>query len=510
MPRNIATLGAALTILAFPIDALIQTAIRMPSKLELVEKLRNPPTEFQNYPNSTFLRRSSTYTLVQIMTDLDDVWPDVSMVNAIQYGVGYSHGLAEFMQFTDTVYCPTGYCEFPKMQTLDIESACRLRHDVKFIQGDADAASYETLPGTDLALYADGYTFDNGHDDSDDVANHQIAVKSYSAWPRERTEPAYPADNYERDIFNWTRSRPLIARTSMLINREGVYDGDIKNSTYGIECALYWKVKTTTGYVNDMSNYTLAWEHDTSIETDFVWTNTSTGLALALIPSKCVVDGDYVPHPNENSYNDTFYKDNCIYAVPSKTNAALQAMLKDPWYGLNGDLALMRTIPDTDLGVWNRRNSFIMNLDAATRQNTTEQALHGVAEIWQNIAYFAGDTVRNAQSYQSSGSYTNLEVHGTISALVTYYSIDWPRLSVPAFIVLSCALFMVYTAILTRREYAWRRSALPLLFHGLEDHERHAQGDVRDFNAMQDAAKDIRVRLTEHVDDTGARLTTQR
>lgn len=508
MSRNIATIGAALMILALPIDAFIQSAIRMPSKLELVEKLRNSPPEFQNYRNLTFLRRSSTYAAFQTMTDFDDVWPEVTMVNAIQYGVGYSHGLAEFMQFSDAVYCPTGYCEFPQMQTLDIESACRLRHDVKFIQGDADAASYETLPGTDLALFADGYTLDNGHDDSDNVANHQIAVQSYSTWPRERTEPAYPADNYERDIFNWTRSRPLIARTSMLINREGVGNGDTRNSTYGIECALYWTIKTTTGYLNDTSNYTMAWEYDTSVEIEFAWTNISTDFALALIPSKCIVDGDPVPHPNEGSYNDTIFKDNCIYWVPNKTNVALQAMLKDHSYGLNGDLKLMRTIPNTEQSVWNERNSFIMNLEAVTR-GTPNQTLPSVAAIWHNMAYFAGNTVRSAMSYQS-GAPTYLKVYGTMLALVTYYSVDWARLSVPAFIVLSCALFMVYTAILTRREYAWRRSALPLLFHGLEDHERHAQGDIRDFNAMQDAAKDIRVRLTEHVDDTGARLTTQR
>jgi hypothetical protein len=509
MPRNIATIGAALTILALPMDALIQSAIRMPSKLELVEKLRNSPPEFQNYRNLTFLRRSSTYATVQIMTDFDNIWPEVTMVNAIQYGVGYSLGLAEFMQITDAVYCPTGYCEFPQMQTLDIESACRLRHDVEFIQGDADTASYETLPGTDLALYADGYTLDNGYDDSEDVANQQIAVQSYSTWPRERTEPAYPTDNYERNIFNWTLSRPLITRTSMLINRQGVDNGDTRNSTYGIECALYCKVKTTTGYLNDTSKYNLAWDDDTSIETNFAWINTSTDANLALIPSKCIVDGDQVPHPNESSYNDTFFKDNCIYWVPNKTNVALQAMLKHPWYGLNGDLKLMRTIPDTDQSVLNERNSFMMNLEVVTR-GTPNQTLFGVADIWQNMAYFAGNTVRNAKSVQSNGSLTNLGVQGTMSDLVTYYSVDWARLSVPAFIVLSCALFMVYTAVHTRREYAWRRSALPLLFHGLEDHERHAQGDVRDFNAMQDAAKNIRVRLTEHVDDTGARLTTQK
>jgi hypothetical protein len=432
------------------------------------------------------------------------------MVNAIQYGVGYSHGLAEFMEFTDSVYCPTGYCEFPQMQTLDIESACRLRHDVEFVEGDADTAPYQTLPGTDLELYIEGYADDDVHED---VANHLITVQSYPTWPTGRTKPAYPTENYEKDIFNWTQSRPLIARTSMLINRGDLDNGEARNHTYGIDCALYWKVKTTTGYVNDTSNYVLAWEDDTSIDLlSYAWTN-SSDVTLTLIPSECVLNGDRVSPPK--NHTDPLYTKNCIYMIANKTNVGLQAMLKDPWFGLNGDFKLMHIIPDNGQSVYNRRNSFIMNLDAATvdaanNEKTPEQALQDIAVIWQNIAYFAGDTVRNAESYQSSGSYTNLEVQGTISALVTYYSIDWARLSAPAIIVLSCALFVVYTALLTKREYAWRRSALPLLFHGLEDQERHAQGDVRDFNAMQDAAKEIRVRLTEHVDDTGTRLITQR
>jgi hypothetical protein len=471
----------------------------MPSKLQLVDKLPG----FESYRNSVFLKRCTSYSEFQIMASPDDFWPEISMVNAIQYGLGYSHGLGEFMQVTDNVYCPTGYCTFPQMQTLDIESVCRLRHDVEFVQGDEGFASYQTLPGTDLRLYVEGYTVDNNNN-SDNVVRHQITVKSYSTWPTNDTEPAYPIGDYETDIFNTTGGL-LITRTSMLINRNDIDNKDANDSTYGIDCALIWNVKTTHGYVNDTSNFTLAWDNDASIYFNDTWSDTSD---MILTPLECIVNGNRVLQPNESSYNSTFYGDNCMYVVPNKTIAGLQAMLRDPWSGLNGDLELMRTIPDTNQSVWNERNSFIMNLEVVTG-GTPNQTLFGVAAIWQNMAYFAGNTVRSARSYQS-GVPTYLGVHGTMSALVTYYSVDWAHLSVPAFIVLSCALFMVYTAVHTRREYAWRRSALPLLFHGLEDHERHAQGDVRDFNAMQDAAKNIRVRLTEHVDDTGARLTTQK
>ena len=91
---------------------------------------------------------------------------------------------------------------------------------------------------------------------------------------------------------------------------------------------------------------------------------------------------------------------------------------------------------------------------------------------------------------------------------IFYYSIDWKFLVMPAFVVLSCALSVLYTALQTKNEYAWRRSALPLLFHGLEERERSAHGDLRDINVMQDVAEHMRVRLEEHVDANGARLVT--
>jgi hypothetical protein len=468
----------------------------MPSRLERVDQLRDPPLEFRNYANTTFLRKSTSYSEFQMITNPDDVWPEVAMVNAIQYGLGYSNGPGQFMQVITGVYCPTGYCKFPKMQTLDIEYVCRLRNDVIFVQGNPGYASYQTLPGTDVRLYVNGYK---------DVLKQQIAVKSYSKWPTDRTDPAYPIGNYERDVFNWTRG-PLIARTSMLFNYEPSYNVDAKDNTYGIDCALYWNVRTTTGYVNSTSNFTLAWEDDTSIVSNFGQLDNGD---VSLTPLECVVNGGRVPQQHESSYNDTYYLDNCKYRISNKAHVGLQSMLTDSHSGLTGNLSLMHIIPGTNQSVWNKRDLFIMNLAASTWQMTPEQALISVTTMWQNMAYCAGNTVRSARRVYTNGLWTYLTVDGTISALVTYYLIDWPRLSAPAFIVLSCALFVVYTAILTRKEYAWRRSALPLLFHGLEDHERCAQGDVRDFNAMQDVAKEIRVRLTEHVDDTGARLTTQ-
>ncbi|KAF3039580.1 hypothetical protein E8E12_008772 [Didymella heteroderae] len=295
--RNLAAMGAALTILALPIDALIQSAIRMPTKVELVNNLRNLSPEFMEAQNETFLERAVSYTKWQTMTDATDVWPETAMVNAIQYGLGFINGPSDYVKTQTIVDCPTGYCDFTKAQTLSVGYECMYRDDIVYVPRKGNMAPYQTLPGTDLRLYVEGYR---------GVTRQRIVAATYSQYPVPEPILDYPMEYFDNDPLLKIKV-PLIARTSMMFNWINATGQKALRSTYAMDCALFWKVRT-----------------------------------------------------------------------------------------------------------------------------------------------------------------------------------------------------------MEMNEYAWRRSALPLLFHGLEDHERFAQGDVRDFKVMQDAAKEIRVRLTEHVDENGARLTTQK
>jgi hypothetical protein len=128
--------------------------------------------------------------------------------------------------------------------------------------------------------------------------------------------------------------------------------------------------------------------------------------------------------------------------------------------------------------------------------------------MWSNIAFASSSAVRHTKSRVEAGI-LQLTTEGTVWRGIFYYRIDWARLGLPAFVVAFAAFFVLYTAIKTRKEYAWRRSALPLLFHGIEDRERIALGDVRSFLTMHDVAEKLHVKLEEHVDANGARFTTQ-
>lgn len=469
----------------------------MPSSVQPIRDLKSRSYEFDGYQSETYFSRAISYTDYYQMTSVDDVWPSIAMMNAIQWGQSYSNGPSRLVSAPVKVDCPYGYCVFNTTQTLSVGHVCVRRTDIQYIPYDGTIAAHQTLPGTDMAFYFDG---------ADDLKRQSIVVASYTSFPNSTTYPRYPSNMYETDVFGG-RYGPLIARTSMMFNPGSTADRSVDNGTIAIECGLFWGIKTYTIYVNETTDFEYYEENNSSMTlTKFV--DTTNGYPRwVLKPATCIVDGEHVPSRNETGFDEPYYRDNCLFWIGYNSHLALQKMLTDTEYGLVGNMSLIKQFAN-GTRLWNRKNSFLMNMDGATYNRTYDQAFAQIKSVWNNMAFGATATIRRGSSVQVEGPKVNLVTQGTVSTLVFYYSIDWPRLGMPAFIVLCCALFVLHTAFLTRKEYAWRRSALPLLFHGLEDQERFAQGDVRDFNVMQDLAKDIRVRLTENVDANGARLTT--
>ncbi|KAL1611780.1 hypothetical protein SLS59_000499, partial [Nothophoma quercina] len=487
---HVAAVGAALTILALPLDALIQSAVLLPSKLTSINDLDAVSQNFGGYKNETILTRAVGYTTYQTMTSGKDVWPETFMVNAIQFGQTFSNGPSGYVTAKNIIDCPTGYCQFEKSQTLAVGSQCRQRLKIDYVPGDETKAAYQTLSGTNLRFYLDGY---------DGVKDQRVAAETYRWFPG--VAQGEVSDwSYEKRIFGYNHG-PLIARTAMLLDLGNGTDGTVNNGTVAFECILYWTIKTTNIYLNSTTDFLF------NETVDFYpmkpWSSDNES-SWTLEPEQCVVAGENVTASNTT----TFYKENCVYHVGSGSHLGIQTMLTNASTGLTGNLFLIQLAND-GTGIWNERNIFTMNLDALSWNMDIESAGQSVAAMWNNIAFGISATIKYTQNLQKQPAERNLVIRGTVSALVIVYRVDWPRLGMPAFIVLCCALFVLYTALLTKKEYAWRRSALPLLFHGLEDHERFAQGDVRDFNVMQDVAKEIRVRLVEHVDANGARFTTQ-
>ncbi|KAF2034201.1 hypothetical protein EK21DRAFT_108241 [Setomelanomma holmii] len=475
--RNVAAVGAALTILTLPLDALIQSSVRIPSEMQPND------VEYLNYPgitNETRISRSTWYDDWQAMQSTRDRWPETSLMNAIRFGESYQNGLSSFITAVTLVDCPTGYCSFPKAQTLAVDRVCVDRtNDIVTYPRNGTLAAYKSLPGLDMKFY---------HEGTRDYEAQVIGT--YSAVD-------YPDDDYMKQVFG-AGYRALITRTGIMLQGS--------TGILGYECALAWSVRQATEYVDDTSNFQLNSTNDI-ITWSYEFQPNGTDVWWSLEPDTCYVQGEVV-HKDESDH----YQDNCIFAVGQGAGEGLETMLVDEQDGFMGDLFMINKANQTAT----RMNSFLLNLNA-TRTNNNNDAVpssdkvifNRINNMWQNIAFAMSFTIRHAPSRMVDGSYQYLTTTGSVDKPVYYYNIDWVRLALPAFVVGFAAFFVGYTAFITRKEYAWRRSALPLLFHGIEDRERVALGDVRSFITMQDVAKKLHVRLEEHVDANGARFATQ-
>lgn len=226
-----------------------------------------------------------------------------------------------------------------------------------------------------------------------------------------------------------------------------------------------------------------------------------------MVPNECIVENRTVA-----VNNDTYYNDNCKYRVAEQSHSAIRNMLNDMSLDLVADLTdeQRKQRPDGSWSyTWNHRNPSTTNLNNA-RHSDESYMIRSIEAMWDNMAFASSENMRRASSYTFDNKTLKfMYIKGTMQVPIFYHSIDWKSLVMPAFVVLLCALFVLHTALRTKNEHAWRKLALPLLFHGLEDGERSAHGDLRDFTVMQDVAENMRVRLEEHVDNNGARLVTQ-
>ncbi|KAH6613877.1 hypothetical protein C7974DRAFT_403967 [Boeremia exigua] len=491
--RNIAVIGAALTIMALPLDAIIQSAVHLSSETRALSQLNEYSLASHN-DEPVRLERATSYMAFENKPGSNDVWPETPMINAIQFGQGYTNGLNDMINAQASFNCSTGYCNYKTSQTLSIDYKCTNRFDIITVGDIVTEEGYQTLPGTDLKLHL----------------SERIDAKSYSQWPDE-AKSTYP--NYEKSLFGENHDGLLIVGTSMLYRTgNGAEDTNVNNGTYAMECALFWHVKTTQMYVNASRTGML---EENSLPIHYFSNGTSkernkpisirreqldTGSWL-LTPEICIVDDEEI----DSSAGD-FYMDNCVHLVGGKAAEGLQNLLKGVAYGLTEGSITEQSADGTQL---KQSNLFALNMEKATWNKLAEEAQGNVTTMWANIAFGVSFTVRRTQSLQMKGLEVSLYVTGTASQIVFYYSIVWSRLAIPAGVLLCCTLFVLSTALRTRNEHAWRRSTLPLLFHGLEDHEQIAHGDVRDFTIMKDIAGKMRVRLEEHAEVNGARLMSR-
>lgn len=82
---------------------------------------------------------------------------------------------------------------------------------------------------------------------------------------------------------------------------------------------------------------------------------------------------------------------------------------------------------------------------------------------------------------------------------VMRFHVHWPIMSFPFIVVFGSALFTFLVA-RQARQHLWKKSNLPLLFHGLGRRERESCGEIEDYIDMRTKARDIKVKLLTTAD----------
>lgn len=468
-------MGAALTILALPLDALIQSAVLLPQKRQL-NTVPYPRSDLETpITNITTLPRTNVYSQYRAGESDDDPWAATSMLNAVKFGVSYMTGLDNTAGDKGIVDCPTGYCDFGQFQTLAIKHRCIDRsNDIQ--EEGADHYPYLTLPDTDLRLYHKG-GMRNG---TGSYQQMLITAQSYPDQPTNTTDIKLPA---------------LIARTAMIVKpRDGA---GLWDKAVAVECSLRWSLRTLSGEVdqatsssvieNPLNETTMAGSWDVNDDP------ANKNLAFVLEPTT----GCWVNNTAIFRGNNTLYNEECLYRITKKAHQGIQKLLCDSTDGLVGDYILVSRNETADKNYLTRMNHFINNINTLMTENRTAY-ISNLEGVFQNIAWSMTRVAR-----VDSGVDPKFAL-GLVYSYVFVYHVIWSRLAFPAIVVFSCNVFFIVTAVLTAGDYGWRRSNLPLVFHGLGGVEGESRGPVKELADMEAVAEKMIVRLGETPE--GARL----
>jgi hypothetical protein len=162
---------------------------------------------------------------------------------------------------------------------------------------------------------------------------------------------------------------------------------------------------------------------------------------------------------------------------------------------------------------WALRTYFAQYLFSGTiTTSEVHTAAAGVGTPWLlNLLNDGNASVASASSYlkaltnsmtgviRSNGVTQEKDfVHGTAFSTQTCIKVQWAWLSLPAVLIVFGMLFLGATIWESRRILpgsVWKSSGLAVLFHGLDARSRENYGQLDDLQGMDDAAREMRVRL---------------
>jgi hypothetical protein len=454
--RHFAAIGAFLTVSSLALETAVGSAIYI--------SVKGPAL-----PNNTDIStpRTNQYTFSLLGTSgtaLGDQAPLPAMMAAIDSGLSEGIGfgdVAEASVALITPKCDTDYCYFGYYQSLGVNYICEDLSDQIVATGNSYYLPSNSALGNPLSL--------------DKVYGFVNSTVSYQ----------YP----DSSVFMKANDvGPLIANIFIVTNSYANAD------PVAVECVLYWSVFTYYSLTNS-DGWT---ENITETTTNL----TSVAKEAAINPKLNV---DIIIEPQDCWINDTLYEDHyavvdvdgnpeCISFVSPSAQLGLQNWMANTKYGFPGSFTWAAG-PNGDS--YSYTNPFMGYLSQLLLEgNSTIAAQYIGKYIFENLASSMTTTIRflpRRNILFSEGGYV-MWSQGIMYDTWRFH-VRWWLMAFPVLLVIGCITFS-FTIAVTAREHLWKKSTLPLLFHGLGPREMEAVGEIEDYVGMEEKAISMQVKFS--------------
>lgn len=446
---HLVSLGAIVTIVSTASDPFIQQVVRYRSCARAYEN---------GVANISRINQYRDYTSVRDGSELETLGLD--MQAALYKGVYDSF---EPVQAT----CSTGNCTFPDYRTVGMCSACEdISSQIDILQEEMCVDYIIRLPSGLNLTHEVGQVVNLGPDNPTAGIDAQFPYATNIMYWDESVDAAYPSVDNATACSKW-----------------------IKASAVALNCTLFPCVRTYSTNVTSGQTSEILLSTTNMASLDIEWAD-----AYSDVPMPCLINGSYYTESafavNGTVYNiswvdgpvhQTFIPPQCYY------NLSTQGLLEYLPSFLNGYL---RFAPEDDYAdpawvgqLYSQGNVSFDTIDA----------------FWGAIAESLTVTIRQSADALVNGSNptTRSYATGTAYNVKTCITVEWPWLSLPAFLIILTILFLVVTMVKSRHAILWKASPLALLVCGLEQDLRDELHKMHEFKAVGTLAEKMIVQLAD-------------
>lgn len=445
---HLVSVGALVTVLALGMEPALQQV-----QTYTVRTVESPAkASLPRVTNYTDLGQDGTEFAMPIL--------GTSTRGAVYSGLYSSPSTAGDDNSRDSATCPTGNCTWPAYSSLEVCSGCQ--NLTMQLQNMTEKSKY--LLGWEL----------NGTNHIDSTTNAMV-MSSF-----EESQFAYRAMNVS-----------LILDTVTVFFPPGSLSRNIRPHAY--ECILYYCIKT---YSKEMINGSMAHIDSTS------WPNTASPPRLADLnkTGAAYIDPDLVQNygVQQQWYHDKYWT---LRPPPRHSNSGekffvnlLTFFYLRTWLQklVTGDIS---TDPDIAAAADDLTQNFYQQMTGTQHNYVWAQAsrpsyMPGPAPLFERLA-----SAMTAYMLSQSAD----KAFGSSYATETYVRVRWGWAILPVMLALLTAILLVATAALSvkRDVPTWKSSALPSLFHGLEECQTAGLGACRPerIGVMETRAGTVRASL---------------